>query len=162
VAWTAEPQLFHHDHPTLRWILNDWRFAGVVTIGSGRPVTARIVGDANGDSNLYNDRLPGYRRNAFTGPDYATTDLRIARKVLVREHWKLEFLAESFNLLNRSNRRVDISDDGFSNTAATFVQGTVVPNGKVYPASYRATQGFLSPTSAYAPRQIQFALRLSF
>ncbi len=161
-AWTAEPQPFHQEHPTLRWMLNDWRFSGVVTIGSGRPVTARIVGDANGDGNLYNDRLPGYRRNAFTGPDYATTDLRIARKFLVRERWKLEFLAESFNLLNRSNRRVDISDDGFLNTAATFVPGTVVAGGQPYPASYRATRGFLSATSAYAPRQIQFALRVRF
>ncbi len=161
-AWTAEPQPFHHDHPTLRWMLNDWRFSGVVTVGSGRPVTARIVGDANGDGNLYNDRLPDYRRNAFTGPDYATTDLRIARRFMVHEHWKVEFLAESFNLLNRSNKRFEISDDGFLNTAATFVPGTVVVGGQPYPASYRATRGFLSATSAYAPRQIQFALRLSF
>ncbi len=45
-------------------MFNDWRFAGMVTAGSGRPVSARIVGDANGDGNTYNDRLPGYRRNA--------------------------------------------------------------------------------------------------
>ena len=161
-AWTAEPRPFHQDHPNLRWIFNDWRFSGVVTIGSGRPVTARIIGDANGDGNLYNDRLPGYRRNAFSGPDYATTDLRIVRKFLVRERWKIEFLAESFNLLNRSNKRVEISDDGFLNTAETFVQGTVVAGGQPYPASYRSSRGFLSPTSAYAPRQIQFAVRVSF
>jgi hypothetical protein len=161
-AWTLEPQPFHQDRPTLRWLFNDWKIAGVVTVGSGRPVSARIIGDANGDSNTYNDRLPGYRRNAFTGPDYATTNLRISRRLLVRDRWKLEFLAESFNLMNRANRRVDISDDGFLNTAATFVQGDVTAAGKQYPASFRASRGFLSPTSAYAPRQIQFAVRASF
>ncbi|MGA1999615.1 MAG: TonB-dependent receptor [Terriglobales bacterium] len=161
-AWTAEPKPFHRDRPALRWLLNDWRFAGVVTIGSGRPLSARIVGDANADGNSYNDRLPGYRRNAFTGPDYATTDLRVARLFLVRDRWKLQFLAESFNLLNRANRRVDISDDGFSNTAASFVLGDVTVGAKQYPASFRASQGFLSPASAYAPRQVQFGVRISF
>jgi hypothetical protein len=143
-------------------LFNDWRFAGVVTIGSGRPMSARIVGDSNADGNSYNDRLPGYSRNAFTGPDYATTDLRVARVFLVRDRWKLQFLAESFNLLNRANRRVDISDDGFLNTAASFVLGDVTVAGKQYPASFRASRGFLSPTSAYAPRQVQFGVRISF
>ncbi len=107
------------------------------------PLSARIVGDANGDGNTYNDRLPGYRRNAFTGPDYMTADLRIARRLVLHDRWKLELLAESFNLANRANRRVDISDDGFLNTAASFVPGDVKAGNKQYPASYRATRGFL-------------------
>jgi hypothetical protein len=161
-AFTAEPQPFHHDHPALRWLFNDWRLATLVTVGSGRPGNARIVGDANADGNTYNDRLPGYRRNAFTGPDYASADLRLARRFTVRERWKLEFLAESFNLFNRANRRVEISDDGFLNTAGSFVLDTVTVAGKQYPPSFRAVRGFLSPTGAYAPRQIQFAVRASF
>jgi hypothetical protein len=71
-------------------------------------------------------------------------------------------LAEIFNLLNRASRRMDISDDGFSNTAARFVLGDVTAGAKQYPASFRASQGFLSPTSAYAPRQVQFGVRVSF
>jgi hypothetical protein len=161
-AFTAEPRPFHYDHPTLRWMFNDWRFSGVATVGSGRPLNARIVGDANADGNTYNDRLPGFRRNAFTGPDYTSTNLRVARRFTLRERWKLEFLAETFNLFNRTNRRVDISDDGFLNTAGDFVLGTVEVSGHQYPASFRASRGFLSPTSAYAPRQIQFAVRVSF
>ena len=50
-----------------------------MTFGSGRPVNATMAGDANQDGNTYNDRLPGYSRNAFIGPDYFTTDLRITR-----------------------------------------------------------------------------------
>ena len=44
----------------------------------------------------------------------------------------------------------------------TFVAGDVTAGGKQYPASYRAARGFLSPTSAYAPRQVQFGVRVSF
>jgi len=161
-AVTAAPQPFHRDRPALRWMFNDWRIAGVVTVGSGRPLSARVLGDANRDANSYNDRLPGYSRNAFTGPDYATTNLRLTRRFVLRDRYKLELLAESFNLLNRANRRVEISDDGFLNTAATFVQQDVTVGGKQYPASFRASRGFLSPTSAYAPRQVQFAVRMSF
>jgi hypothetical protein len=36
-----------------------------------------VAGDPNGDGDIYNDRLPGYARNAFMGPDYLSTDLRI-------------------------------------------------------------------------------------
>ncbi len=39
-------------------------------MGSGRPVNATMAGDPNQDGNTYNDRLPGYRRNAFIGPGY--------------------------------------------------------------------------------------------
>ena len=161
-AFTAEPRPFHHDHPALHWMFNDWRFAGVVTAGSGRPLSARIVGDANGDGNTYNDRLPGYSRNSFTGPNYVSADLRVARRFVVHERWKMELLAESFNLMNRANKRVDISEDGFLNTAANFVQSDVTVGGKQYPASFRQSRGFLSPTSAYAPRQVQFGVKVSF
>ena len=59
---------------------------------------ATVAGDPNQDGNGLNDRLPGYRRNAFTGPDYATADLRITRMIRFRERYKLNLIAESFNL----------------------------------------------------------------
>ncbi|MGH9493095.1 MAG: TonB-dependent receptor, partial [Terriglobales bacterium] len=39
-----EPKPFHADHPNLKKVFNGWRFSGVFTAGSGRPVNARIVG----------------------------------------------------------------------------------------------------------------------
>jgi len=161
-AVTAEPQPFHRDRPVLRALFNDWRFAGVLTAGSGRPVNARIAGDANRDGNTYNDRLPGYRRNSFTGPDYATMDLRVTRKLYATERVRLELMVESFNLFNRANKRVDITDDGFLNSAGTFVQQDTVIGGKHYPAQFRRAGSFLVPTNAYAPRQVQVSARLRF
>ena len=74
-----------------------------------------------GDGNIYNDRLPGNGRNAFTGPDYFSTDLRVTRNLKFSERVKLDLLAESFNVTNRTNKRVQISDDGFFNSAGQFV-----------------------------------------
>jgi len=45
-------------------LLNDWKIAGVFTIGSGRPADAKVFGDLNQDGNSFNNRLPGYGRNA--------------------------------------------------------------------------------------------------
>ena len=52
-------------------------------IGSGRPVSATVTGDANQDGNNSNDRLPGVSRNSLLGPDYATTDLRLTRRSML-------------------------------------------------------------------------------
>jgi serine/threonine protein kinase len=65
----------------------------------------------------HNDRLPGLRRNSLVGPDYATTDLRLTRRLFVGDHLKIELTAESFNLLNRDNRRVLITPDGFTSNS---------------------------------------------
>lgn len=162
MSWVAAPQPFHREHELLATVFNNWTLAGVVTLGSGRPVNARVLGDANRDQNSANDRLPGYRRNSFTGPNYATTDMRLTRRFYLGDRLQLELLAESFNLFNRRNSRVDLSDDGFLNTAGTFVPGTVLVSGRRYAASYQQSHGFLEPTNAYAPRQVQFAVRLRF
>lgn len=162
LSWIAEPQPFHREHPYLRQLCNSWKLSGVVTIGSGRPVSARVIGDANLDGNTSNDRLPGTRRNSFTGPEYATTDLRLARKWQLGDRLRMEILAESFNLLNRINRRYAVTDEGFQNSAGRFVAYSTVIGGTHYPAHFRRSQSFLTPTSAYAPRQVQFSLRFNF
>ncbi|HXZ79802.1 MAG TPA: TonB-dependent receptor, partial [Terriglobales bacterium] len=162
VSWIAEPHPFHREHNVLKTMCNEWKLSGVATYGSGRPFDARILGDANRDGNSDNDRLPGYRRNAFTGPDYSTVDARVARQFPIGDRWKLELLAESFNLLNRDNKRVDITDDGFTNTAAQFVTINKTVANRVYPAYYQSATSFLKPNNSYAPRQVQFAVRVIY
>ncbi len=162
LSWVAEPRPFHREHQVLKAIFNDWKFSGLITAGSGRPLNARIIGDPNRDTNGDSDRLPGARRNSFTGPDYASTDLRLTRELFTHERFKLELLVECFNTFNRDNQRVDVTDDGFTNNAGQFVFGTHTIASKVYPASFQTSASFLKPTSAYAPRQLQFAVKLSF
>jgi hypothetical protein len=161
-SWVAEPRPFHRDHESLGKLFNDWRFSGVFTFGSGRPVNARVLGDPNRDGNDLNDRLPGYGRNAFVGPDYATTDLRLARQLHLGPRLKAELLVEAFNVMNRNNKRVDITDDAFLNTAGQFVQSDNRIGFNYFPASYTRPTNFLQATNAYAPRQVQLAVRVIF
>ena len=162
ISAIEEPTPFGRDHAVLSRLFNDWKLSGVLTIGSGRPVDAKVFGDPNQDGNSSNDRLPGYGRNAFLGPDYATTDLRLTRRLYVRPRVKLELVAEAFNALNRDNQRVTITDDGFTNTATDFVQLDKAIGIRYFPAYYQRPANLIRATSAYAPRQIQFALKLIF
>jgi len=75
---------------------------------------------------------------------------------------KLEMVGESFNLLNRDNQRVQITEDGLQSNSARFVQTTKHLGINYFPAQYRAPTNFLRATNAYAPRQVQIALRLIF
>lgn len=161
-AFSVEPRPFHREHPFLGHLFNDWKISSIVTAGSGRPVNATVDGDPNQDGNYDNDRLPGYSRNAFTGPDYASTDLRLVRKIRVGHGYRLEFTADSFNLFNRDNQRVEITSDGLTAEATTFVQYTVYVNGVPSPAYYQQPQNFLQPNAAFAPRQIQLGLKFIF
>jgi len=76
-------------------------------------------------------------RNILEGPALASFDLALERRFAIRERASLSFDAEAFNLFNRTNFDLPerIADD-----PATF--------GRIF--------------SAKAPRQIQFALRLTF
>ena len=162
VSWVYELNPFDRSHETLRRLFNHWKVAGIVTAGSGRPVNATVAGDPNQDGNTSNDRLPGVARNAYTGPNYASNDLRLSRRVYLAERFKLDLMVESFNLFNRDNKRVTISDSGFINSAGEFVLGTAKVGGTTYPGYYTSNPSFLVPTSAYAPRQVQLALKFSF
>jgi hypothetical protein len=161
-AFSAEPRFFHRGQELLGRIFNDWRISSVINYGSGRPVNATVSGDPNQDGNDLNDRLPGYTRNAFTGPDYSTTDLRLTRVFRFRERYKLNLMAESFNLFNRDNQRVAITSNGMVASASTFVQSSVTANIAPYPGYYQLPNNFMKPNAAYAPRQLQFGVKFVF
>ena len=161
-AFSAEPRPFHRGHELLGHIFNDWKVSSVVNIGSGRPVNATVAGDPNQDGNDLNDRLPGYSRNGFTGPDYATTDLRITRKMHLAHGYRLDFTADSFNLFNRDNQRVTITTNGLTVNATNFVQSSTTAGLAPYPGYYQLPKNFLKPNAAYPPRQIQFGMKLVF
>ena len=161
-SFVLAPKPFHRDHELLGMFFNNWKASGVFTYGSGRPVSATVTGDANQDGNNTNDRLPGVSRNSLLGPDYATTDMRLTRRLYARDRVKLELMVESFNLLNRNNQRVQITQDGFQSNSTQFVQTDKAIGINIFPAQYRVPSSFLRVTDAYAPRQIQLALKLIY
>jgi hypothetical protein len=161
-AMSVEPRPFHREHPLLGKVFNDWKISSVFTYGSGRPFTATVAGDPNQDGNEDNDRLPGYSRNGFTGPDYATTDLRLTRMIRLGEHCKLDLAAESFNLLNRDNQRVGITSNGLVASASTFVQSYVTAGIAPYPGYYELPTNFMKPNAAYPPREVQLSAKFIY
>jgi outer membrane receptor protein involved in Fe transport len=75
-------------------------------------------------------------RNTLRGPAYFDIDLSIFKNFKLTERFRLQFRAEAFNLENRPN---------FQNPTGSVASGTF---GRI--------------TSAYDPRVLQFALKLSF
>lgn len=113
-ALSVEPHPFHRGNEFLGQVFNDWKISTVMNYDSGHPFNATVAGDPNQDGNDLNDRLPGYTRKAFAGPDYATADLRLTRTLRFGERYKLNLVAESFNLFNRDNQRVPSRRTGWS------------------------------------------------
>ena len=83
-------------------------------------------------------------RNAGTGFDFFTVNARLSRTFALAEHWKLEAIAEAFNLLNHVN---GVTLNG------TFGTGP-------YPGS--PLPSFGQTTAVDDARSLQFALRVGF
>jgi len=161
-ASVFQPTAIPFDSKFLKALVNNWTASTVFTIGSGRPINATIAGDSNRDDNTYNDRLPGATRNSYLGPGYMSLDMRISKSFQLSERLRLTLLAESFNVSNQVNKRVDISDDGFLNSAGQFVAYSTSVGKTSYAGEFIKNSKFLIPTNAYAPRQIQFSVRANF
>jgi hypothetical protein len=100
LVWIADPKFFGREQPFLAKAFNDWKLAGVLTFGSGRPENVMVSGDPNQDGNGTNDRIPEQAAIRLSDPDYATTDVRLTRRLFFSERVKLDLIIESFNLLN--------------------------------------------------------------
>ena len=161
-SWIAEPWPFHRGQEFLGKIFNDWKLAGIYTFGSGRPVNVMVSGDPNQDGNDMNDRLPGAARDSFLGPDYASMDLRLTRRLYVHDRLKLDLIGESFNLFNRDNRLVQITEDGLESDTAYFEKISNSIGINYFPGHFQIPSNPIKVMNSYPPRQIQLALRMSF
>ena len=162
ISAIEEPNPFAAGQKALAAMFDHWKISGIMTYGSGRPASAMVSGDPNQDGNTSNDRLSGYGRNSFIGPDYASMDLRLTRKMDLGGRYHLEMTAESFNIFNRDNKRDDLSDSGYYNAAGQFVRYAQKVGGTYYPAYYQQPTSLMKPMSAFAPRQMQVSMRLNF
>ena len=80
-------------------------------------------------------------RNAFTSPNFFQVDMRLSRRIPLGERFKIDLIADAFNLLNRTNiAAVDQLCDPLAGSTCTAGQ----------------------PTASYDARQFQFALKVSW
>ncbi len=147
--------------------LKDWSFAPIFTAGSGRPFNLLIGFDTDADSRLYNDRPARAGRNTGLGESYYNVDMRLARRLLVKEQRFLELTFEVFNLFNTVNY------NGVNNIVGTACVANFATNPNcsgatsVIPINARGREG-VSPTSplgftsAAPARQLQLGVRFNF
>jgi len=116
--------------------------APILTIVSGRPVDPLTGFDADrsGASPL-SSRPLGFGRNSLRTGTQAQLDLRVLKFFKVGEHGKLDFVVESFNLLNYTN---------------------VVALNQFYSTESSPVSVFATPNKAGTPRQLQFSIDFEF
>ncbi len=144
-VWQLPYKRQNGDNSIMRWVLGDWVGSTIVTLHSGSPQNITVGSDVNGDGNSSTDRpfVNGYiiGRNALRGPRVETVDLRMEKRIPIRESVSLDFLGEAFNLFNHVNY-----------TGVNSVWGTgLTPNAS-----------FGHFTSAGDPREIQLGVKLYF
>src|SRR5260370_37003163 len=86
-------------------------------------------------------------------------ELRVGRKMNLGGRYRLELTGESFNLFNRDNQRYGVTDNGYYNSAGTFVKYSQSAGGANYPAYYQQTTSFMKPTSSFSLRRMQLSMR---
>ena len=136
-------------------MLGRWTVSPIVSANSFRPFNVLAGYDNMGDGQVNTHRPLGAGRNIGIGPDYFSIDARVARNFTLRADstWRLQFIAEVFNLLNRTNFEAVNNIVGSTPLPALPhpIQGR--PGNPVEPLSF---------TSAKDPRQFQFGLKVSF
>ena len=132
-------------------LLSHWTFSGIITLQSGFAYSALIAGDANRDGNAATDRVPGTARNAFTTPNIYVFDTRVTKSFRFGERYSLSFIAEAFNLFNRSNiATVNTGRYGIASSSA------IVLTNPAAATPFGGARTFLGE------RQIQLGLRFRF
>ncbi len=163
-VWTS-PSAWRNSSSTAERIFADFTVAPIVELSSGRPFNIITGTDTNGDLQSSNDR-PSVDANGilfaptatpFTSGTlgrnmgithgYSSIDLRLTRAFRFGERYRLDVIAEGFNLFNRFN---EAAASPFFTDVNVFAERA--SNGRYYSR----------PTAAYDARQFQFGLKFSF
>jgi hypothetical protein len=156
----------------LKRFMADFTIAPIFEISSGRPFNILSAVDQNFDLQSSNERpsvtsdgtlciagptnplcpatLPEngtLGRNVGITHSYAALDMRLMRSIRFGERWRLDLIAEGFNLFNRFN---EAAAAPFFTAVNDFDQRS--GNGRFYSR----------PTASYDPRQFQFGVKLNF
>jgi hypothetical protein len=108
--------------------------ANICLDNSGKPFTVPGVSPPAGcDGSL--------GRNRFTSPNFFQWDMRLSKRIPLGERFKLDLIADSFNLFNRTN---------------------IAAVNQVCDPTAGATCSAGQPTASYDARQFQFALKVSW
>ncbi len=132
----------------VNYLVNGWSIAPIFAYYSGRPFDGTVSGTSL--NNTFGDnRFPLNPRNAYRLPSLSNLDLRLSKRFNFSERYRLEFLAEAFNLANRTQV--------FGENSTLYAR-----SGNVL--TYNGSFGDVTTTDStlYRERQIQFSTRFQF
>src|SRR6185436_1924310 len=115
---------------------------------SGKPFSGTVNGTSL-NAQFGDTFFPLAGRNSFRLPSLINLDVRLSKRFKFRETMSLEFLAEAFNVANRTH---------------VFSVNSTLYNRSGNVLSYNAPFGQVTGTDStlYRERQIQFAARFQF
>jgi hypothetical protein len=140
----------------------DFSFSTIVTLQSPQYFTKYAGFDANGDVFGNNDRVGGEPRNTFRGDSLQTVDIRLERTFPIHENFKLQLMAEAYNLMNTVNVRYYNTSYGAADFCGT---DPGAPGCFGAPAFFREGSPnplYGTPSSVFNPRQLQFVARVTW
>jgi hypothetical protein len=164
----------------LAWFANDWEFSPVYQIQNGLPYTLSVAGNAPGgaiggiNGSGGTNRIDILGNNSFRQPLTWTADMRISKSFIFQEKYRLELLADFFNIANKQDV-MGVNNTGYiiqsSGTVATPT-GLVTCSAAVPCLNFNVNNAFsplfgtvtsinnsnFTPT----PRQIQLGARFRF
>jgi hypothetical protein len=178
VVWA--PQYAHSiQNKALRLLLDGYSFSSVGTFASGQPLFVTISGFPSGgvDSGVTGGEItntggttggrpPQLGRNVFIGPSLYQVDFRIMRQFTLHENFKLQFLAEAFNIFNHTNissvnttafNYAAVGGTGCPASLASGSNGCIIPN-----SAFEAPTASSASNGLYTARQLQFSAKLVF
>ena len=150
------------DNAFLQALLDAWTLSPILQVWTGIPYNGFVSGSFSGNATVGigtgagslnrsggANRFPLIDRNEFSGPKVVNLDMRLSRRVYIREKMNVEFFFEAFNIFNRTQIT------GLNTTFYTL-SGTTL--------NYNGTFGTVTEAGGtlYRERQIQLAVRFQF
>jgi hypothetical protein len=174
----------------LGWVANDWQFDPIFQIQNGLPLNlttagspAIVTGTAGVNAALLGglgssingsggaNRIDLIGRNTFRLPTTWVPDIRVAKYFTFQEKYKLELLADFFNIANKQNVTSE-NNTGYviSNPVVNTTTHAVSPCDASVPSTssciaFNTPFGVKNNTNSnfvYSPRQIQLGVRVQF
>ncbi len=143
------------ESPSKNVIFRDFTLSPIVQASSPRPFNILTGTDIYGDRHPTVHRPFGAGRNIGRGPNFFTVDMRLTRRFPfgAEARHNVEFTAEGFNLLNRTNFRS-------VNNVVGAVPLSSLPNP--IEGHRGSPTDPLAFTAAHDARQFQFGLKINF
>jgi hypothetical protein len=163
ITFVEQPRFTRRDGAFYKYVVNNWQLSGVVTLASGRPVTAyvSVSGQTPFPDAAWSSTLNGFGGNSrvpfwSTAPQYTPpvyrADARIGKVLPFGERCRLYLNFEAFNLTNT------IVDTSLNGQAYTLIANRILTPTAGYGLG-RASGGFPDGTNA---RRAQVSLRFAF